>query len=115
MKTETKQEHTPGPWKALDGAILCEHVNNYGNFHIARFDRGDAKLTQEDYANANLIASAPDLLHQRDRLMAACKEALYMLGCAEPHLTGTLRMADRTASMMRKVSAIVADVEGGAK
>ena len=58
----SKQEHTPGPWFILDGAILCDQVNDYGNFHIARFDRGDNPNTPEDLANAKLIAASPDLL-----------------------------------------------------
>lgn len=59
--TTTKATHTPGPWEYLDGSILCESVNAYGNFHIAQVDRGDEKMTDEDYANARLIAAAPDL------------------------------------------------------
>lgn len=63
----SKQKHTPGPWSILDGAILSDKINAYGNFHIARFDRGDDPNTAEDYANARLIAAAPDLLE-------ACKK-----------------------------------------
>jgi len=67
--SETK--HTPGPWKISDGAILCQNVNAYGNFHIARFDRGDSDNTGEDLANARLIAAAPELL-------AALKDTLCL-------------------------------------
>ena len=66
MDSQTKQNdvqgHTPGPWDTVDGAILCKNVNAYGNFHIARFDRGDEPITDEDRANARLITAAPDLL-----------------------------------------------------
>ena len=75
--TTEKQGHTPGPWEAVkdsrNGVILCDKVNSYGNHHIARYDRGDFDgLTDEDFANAKLIAAAPDLL-------AACKRALVDL------------------------------------
>jgi hypothetical protein len=55
-------KHTPGPWGVLDHAILSEKVNAYGNFWVAGFGRGDAQLTEEDHANARLIAAAPELL-----------------------------------------------------
>lgn len=57
-----EMKHTPGPWQILDGAILCDKVNQYGNFHIASFSRGDEQITDEDKANAKLIAAAPELL-----------------------------------------------------
>ena len=66
QQTTEAGQHTQGPWKVLDGSILCEQVNAYGNFHIASFDRGDHQLTDEDEANARLIAAAPGLL-------AACR------------------------------------------
>lgn len=27
--------HSPLPWQALDGMILCDKVNKYGNFYVA--------------------------------------------------------------------------------
>ncbi len=68
-------KHTKGPWHVLDGAILCEHVNDYGNFLIASFGRGDAPNTPEVFANARLIAAAPELLE-------ACKEGLNAIATA---------------------------------
>lgn len=65
-------EHTPGPWRILDHSILCDNVNAYGNFHIASFDRCDERLTEEDHANARLIAAAPDLLEACERAAKSC-------------------------------------------
>lgn len=50
-----------GPWEILDTSILCRSVNDFGNFHIASFGRGDSVLTKQDNANARLIAAAPEL------------------------------------------------------
>lgn len=69
LEGKQMEKHTKGPWEVLDGAILCENVNQYGNFFIASVSRGDNSMTEEDKANARLIAAAPDLL-------TACREAL---------------------------------------
>jgi len=51
--------HTPGPWKLLDNAILSESINYAGNFIVTELSpRADA----EHLANARLIAAAPALL-----------------------------------------------------
>jgi len=63
-------KHTPGPWHVLDGAVLCEGINAYGNWHICRFDRCEQPNTAEDNANARLIAAAPELLE-------ACQAAVF--------------------------------------
>ena len=56
--------YTKGPWKVLDGAILSDKINDYGNWIVASCNRD---LTVEDGENLRLIAAAPDLLE-------ACKE-----------------------------------------
>ncbi len=53
--------HTPGPWKYLDGVILSKELNDYGNWHVAKIQKGEV-MTKQDVANAYLIAAAPDLL-----------------------------------------------------
>ena len=70
-------QHTPGPWTILDGAILCEHVNAFGNFSHALTEVMLALITREDRANARLIAAAPDLL-------AACEAARAALETCDP-------------------------------
>lgn len=64
-------KHTSGPWKANDtGAIFGTDGNpimTCGEYAV-RYGEG----TEESFANALLIAAAPDLL-------AACKTALEML------------------------------------
>ncbi len=68
-----KNTFTPGPWTTIDGTIVCEHVNSYGNFIIAGIDR---VLTPEDKANLTLITSAPELLK-------ACGMALDFMNSSE--------------------------------
>lgn len=70
-----KVAHTPGPWTAHDDdgtgtkpCVLSETVTAYGNFYVAVCNEGT-------FANARLIAAAPDLL-------AACKEVDdWLHGC----------------------------------
>jgi len=52
-------KHTPGIWTNRDGAIICEHINDYGNFIIITLNRD---RTSEDEANLKLMATAPELL-----------------------------------------------------
>ena len=89
---------TKGPWTVLDGAILCEHVNTYGNFHIASFGRGDEPNTPEDFANARLIAAAPDLkrvAHETQAFIAslghtkAGTQGKYLYDLAEAAIAST--------------------------
>ena len=93
-----KSKHTPGPWKVLDGAILCEHVNAYGNFHIASYHRGDEPLTDEDHANARLIAAAPETTAGLRRLVASADRAL-----------GALNSRDIEGDLARELCAAIAD------
>lgn len=70
-------EHTKGKWKVLDGAIISDHLNEYGNFHIVDLpERPEGCENDEDKANANLIAAAPELLE-------ACK---WFVGALETGL-----------------------------
>jgi hypothetical protein len=63
MTTQTKSTHTPGPWKTgvedLGGETLCYKVYGNDNQRIATFGRWNGV---GDEANANLVASAPELL-----------------------------------------------------
>ncbi len=54
-------EHTKGPWKVMDRAILSDKLNAYGNWIIAECNR---ELTDEDTANLTLVAACPDLLEE---------------------------------------------------
>jgi hypothetical protein len=60
------QQHTPGPWIAHNENI--NHEGNKAEYEIASCTRSPVP-TPEAYANACLIAAAPDLL-------AACKLAM---------------------------------------
>lgn len=71
--------YTKGKWEVVDGAILAENINDYGNWIIASCERD---RTEEDEANLRLIAAAPDLLE-------ACKGVLNTITPSK--LKGTIR------------------------
>ena len=58
-------KHTAGPWETSREhdreTITSSGINQYGNFIVTIVSRGDEPLTDEDRANARLIAAAPDL------------------------------------------------------
>lgn len=66
MQQEIPSQHTPGPWKQND------HPDRHNQLYIRLGDGGAnaiverkdkfGKVTDEDIANARLIAAAPDLL-----------------------------------------------------
>src|SRR5260221_527483 len=109
MKTETK--HTPGPWHYGD-----EHVNPHTEFTCFGIGNGAASVAKvmvypaigrdEARANAALIASAPDLLAQRDELAAALKQFQQLtnnLGCAlteEQIIEATKELADHSTQTL---------------
>jgi hypothetical protein len=99
----TKATHTPGPWSVLDGAIVSEKLNDYGNFIVCAIQR---ELTEQDRANLSLIASAPELLEEAKDDLAAF-EASFEHNAHEtseqPHIVmerrpGVARKEDRTPS-----------------
>lgn len=76
--------HTPGPWLAgkpssvvgwpvvapsAHGRVIC-NVSFVANRAGAPAVPGDGAFNRESTANASLIAAAPDLLAERDRLLA---------------------------------------------
>ena len=66
---KTKTTHTPGPWKVEIGVydkdyyIHSENPRN-GSLVAQCTTTGDVDGYHEAYANANLIAAAPELLNQ---------------------------------------------------
>ena len=66
MKTKTTEIETPELWEVCDGAILSNHINQYGNFIMAALVR---ELTEQDKANLQLMAAAPDLLDALKKLL----------------------------------------------
>jgi len=106
--TTQETKHTPGPWilkkrmaenewsihqKTATQTFEPMRDQYVGTFCGTVRDQGQAE------ANAALIASAPDLLRQRDELLEACKRAhaLMELAMANDHSTGSqsgIRYAD---------------------
>ena len=85
-----KIAHTVGPWHVFEpidkgsaasvGAWLPGGQSRHliaSVWPIYEDDEGARRNDPQATANAVLIASAPDLLKQRDALLAACKAAEY--------------------------------------
>lgn len=63
-------KHTPGPWRYVDGYFDCDVWA--GNKKVLSYERHP---TDEDRANARLMAAAPELLE-------ACRVAVMALAAA---------------------------------
>ena len=64
--------HTPGPWRAFQDASSLRHTVGTATGRICdMWGREPAFYTDEDAANARLIASAPELLESLQDLMFA--------------------------------------------
>ena len=105
--SETK--HAPGPWIAeqCEGSGFGIRNNLWGIAHV--FSSPDACPTDptEAYANARLIAAAPDLL-------AACKAAKEFLGSVPPeHVSGlnSVNAFDAGLKASRLISKAIAQTE----
>lgn len=114
-------KHTPGRWTKQDGFLTIYTISDHATNAIAHVlhrgnSNGSAVTREEAEANANLIASAPDLL-------AACKEAMF----AWAHGVGSVTTsddpdvranADRNTRegkrIMRLIADAIAKAEGGA-
>lgn len=67
-------KHTPGPWGAFHGSVIAKSItySNSRSNRVCHIEREGTPSSEVD-ANANLIASAPELLE-------ALKEALALIG-----------------------------------
>jgi hypothetical protein len=109
MVMETK--HTPGPWVVDPPSEQTPHIwvgpNTAPNIaKLETWDRGDGRgerLDETDFADARLIAAAPDLLECLKRL-SQLADGIYV------------RMSDREFQLMReaweKADAAIAKAEG---
>jgi hypothetical protein len=88
--------HTPGPWRVVDGAILSDQINTYGNWIVAGIERD---RTDEDEANLRLIAAAPALYELMSRIYVqegaalrpeTCTEALALLAQVQGERNGNV-------------------------
>ena len=58
--------HTPGPWKLDEKYTIVEDISGI----VCRFNRADFTTYANWYANAHLIAAAPDLLKALEGIVA---------------------------------------------
>lgn len=92
--------HTPGPWANVEGAYFINARSAAGVVADIRIAGG--RITDEDRANARLIAAAPDLLDMCERL----------LGFAH-HYTHESALAAGEA-MLAEAKALIAQAKGDA-
>lgn len=72
MKTEKKAAHTPGPWKVGESYYVLAGPEDG---HLAAcFNYVKGLGTVPQYANARLIAAAPELLEALKDVLKACGE-----------------------------------------
>ena len=68
-------KHTPGPW-IIDPAnkgMVCKEINSiYEYICDCELEYSDLFTQEEEQANANLIAAAPDLLEACEQARAYC-------------------------------------------
>lgn len=76
-------KHTPGPWEAIPAKNEYgeETISIRGNAEFIAsmdtrsIDGGPYNMPPQGYANARLIAAAPDLLDALAGLLGACRDA----------------------------------------
>lgn len=90
MTTQTKQTHTPGPWKvSLNQTNIGHTIYGPNNDIIADVTGIHKRGADECMANANLISCAPELLSVLKIMLNAALEPewdempLDILRCAE--------------------------------
>lgn len=74
--------HTPGPWRVFAGTIIQADKNGEEIIlcSVLEPSQFNPKNFDETRANARLIASAPDLLRQRDELLEVLKMVFSEIG-----------------------------------
>jgi len=90
-------KHTPGPLQALDGALLCKDVNQYGNFIVADCCR---ERTPEDNANLERLALAWNC---HDELLEALRD-LLAVGSFRKNGLKAEEAADRAVAVIAKAT-----------
>ena len=115
-------QHTPGPWKSeyvanSTWAICCPSsaltAERRSEIVAVIEDRVGYNPRSEHQANAILIASAPDLLRQRDELLAACKMAFdYMCGPSVEELETQGKPIPSSEQVERAIASAIANAEG---
>lgn len=72
-----KPAHTPGPWEVV-GSRICTVANDNERITLAKTEPGGAfAMSEQQDANARLIAAAPELLEA----LKAASEWLNDMGC----------------------------------
>lgn len=77
---DTKFKHTPGPWEISPDNNWETGINTPSDSHFIQVTNSDMEGFDEMYANAKLIAAAPDMLDElmierrvKDLMTDACK------------------------------------------
>ena len=97
---EPRTTHTPGPWACKNGVVCIDERSEYWRPRLEYANRGmgiegwriatvEMGFSEEDAANARLIAAAPDLLGAAQHALEDL-EHLKAGKCDIDHITGVL-------------------------
>lgn len=104
---------TPGPWTNEPGLFFICNVGNNANdpgvWSKALPPDGEPFPFGDKAADAKLIAMAPDLLSERNRLREALERTALMLELALQETTGGLRSECATAALWLREALIQPD------
>jgi hypothetical protein len=116
--------HTPGPWRLMDGRaslLVCGHRSDAQASYIvigstalhfrAPYPEG-RPFSETDYANARLIAAAPDLLAACQRLIAFCSRRDGSLGSFDDWITTFIEDGSTLTECVTRARAAIAKADG---
>jgi len=115
-------QHTPGPWAwqkfGKEWCLTGQHsmrpiVLAVRGGRLTSLVDGLLRPLDPFHPDAQLIASAPDLLRQRDELLAACKMAFdYMCGPSVEELETQGKPIPSSEQVERAIESAIANAEG---
>jgi hypothetical protein len=108
--------HTPGPWRVSssdDGSVCMVYSSGYEPYKAVRASR--AVLRDERVYNADLIAAAPEMLHQLQNLISYLghlrREVLQPVWDTVPHVDKS-GMESEYNALLALAAKAVAEAEG---
>ena len=75
--SERKEKFTPGPWEIKDGFIIHKRTECGYMFEEVIHGMPFGVQREEDAADAALIATAPEMYHELERLLSIIGEEDY--------------------------------------
>ena len=115
--------HTPGPWKHIEGTASIMAHKTVANdsegydYDVAQVERIDgaysAKNDPESQANARLIAAAPELLEALNKLVTALEQSRRVVHIGGAHDKYEIAYHIGADNPVRRARAAIVNAEGG--